>query len=164
MRPLLLTLAVALSTLTACSNQTVSGQELEGFSTPVKAKNFIVYSAQQQTIPAGKKAAVDLQFYVVDGFHVNSHRPKSELLIRTDLKLDPTPGVTAGELVYPLGKPFQLGDETLDVYTGAFAVTLPLSVTAGDHLIHGTLRYQACDHAACFPVKSLPVEIQVRAK
>ncbi len=154
----LLALACALSCFA------VSGQEMEGFSAPVKAKEFVVYAAEEQTVPAGKKGAVDLQFHVVDGFHVNSHRPKSELLIRTELKLDPAVGVTTGELLYPSGKPYQLGDETLDVYTGAFAVTVPIQATTGSHTIHGELRYQACDRAACYPVKKLPVEIVVQAK
>jgi hypothetical protein len=28
----------------------------------------------------------------------------------------------------------------------------------------GTLRYQACDHAACYPPKSLPVQVIFTAR
>lgn len=153
-----------LALVCALSSLALPAQELEGFSTPVKAKEFVVYAAEEQTVPAGKKSAVDLQFHVVEGFHVNSHQPKSELLIRTDLKLDSAAGVTTGDVRYPAGRPYQLGDDTLDVYTGAFAVTVPLVATTGTHTIHGELRYQACDKAACYPVRKLPVEIVVQAK
>lgn len=142
----------------------VSGQQIEGFSAPVKSKQFVVYAAEEQTVPAGKKGAVDLQFHVIDGYHVNSHRPKSELQIRTELKLDEAAGVTTGDPTYPGGKPYRLADETLDVYTGAFAVTVPILATAGGHSIHGVLRYQACDKSACYPVRALPVELVVQAK
>jgi len=32
------------------------------------------------------------------------------------------------------------------------------------HTIDGSLRYQACDKAACYPPKSLPVQVMVAAK
>jgi hypothetical protein len=35
---------------------------------------------------------------------------------------------------------------------------------AGAHTVNGTLRYQACDNAACYPPKSLPVQMVFTAK
>ena len=34
----------------------------------------------------------------------------------------------------------------------------------GEHTVDGMLRYQACDKAACYPPKSLPVQVELMAK
>ena len=138
-----------------------------GFENASKPKAYIVYAAEPQTIAAGKKAVVELHFKVQDGFHVNSHTPKSELLIPTNLKLDAADGVKAAALEYPAGVPYSFSfepNEKLDVYQGSFTVKLPVVATAGEHVLSGTLRYQACDHAACYPPKTLPVQVLFTAK
>jgi hypothetical protein len=110
---------------------------------------------------------LELHFQVVDGFHVNSHTPKSELLIPTQILLQPAAGVKADAVEYPAGTSYSFSfdpSEKLDVYTGAFTVKLPVVAEAGTHTVDGTLRYQACDHAACYPPKSLPVQVIFTAK
>jgi len=134
---------------------------------PVKPKSYVVYAAESQTVPAGKAGVLELRFHVVDGFHVNSHTPKSELLIPTALKLDAADGVKAGTLEYPAGKAYSFSfdpSEKLDVYAGDFTVKLPVVAAAGEHTVSGILRYQACDNAACYPPKTLPVQILFTAK
>jgi DsbC/DsbD-like thiol-disulfide interchange protein len=133
----------------------------------VKAKSYIVYAAEQQSVPAGKRSVVELHFRVVDGFHVNSHTPKSELLIPTQITLQPAAGVKLAAVEYPAGTSYSLEadpSEKLDVYTGAFTVKLPVVAAAGEHAVDGTLHYQACDHAACYPPKNLPVHVTFTAK
>ena len=134
---------------------------------PAKPKQYVMYVNDQPMVPAGKKSAVELRFKVMDGFHVNSHTPKSELLIPTRLTLQPGDGVKAGEVEYPKGTEyafeFQPG-EKLDVYSGSFVVKVPVEVSAGEHTVGGTLRYQASDHAASYPPKSLPVSLVVVGK
>jgi hypothetical protein len=36
------------------------------------------------------------------------------------------------------------------------------SVVPGKYAVRGTLRYQACDNAQCFPPKTLPVNFDVK--
>lgn len=130
-------------------------------------KSYVTYSAEPQTIAAGKQAAVELRFHVNQGYHVNSHTPKSELLIPTVLTLAPADGVKPGALQYPAGKMFSFSfdpKEKLDVYAGDFTVKLPLIAAPGEHTLNGTLHYQACDNAACYPPRSLPVQLIVTAK
>jgi Disulphide bond corrector protein DsbC. len=118
-------------------------------------------------VKPGKKAVVELRFKVAEGFHVNSHTPKSELLIPTNLTLQPAAGVKAAAIEYPAGTEYSFSfepNEKLDVYSGAFTVKLPVVVEAGSHTVSGVLRYQACDNAACYPPKSLPVEVVLTAK
>jgi Disulphide bond corrector protein DsbC len=112
---------------------------------------------------------VDLNFRVASGFHINSNSPKSEFLIPTALKMDLPTDIILGKIDYPAGQdlsfPFS-PDEKLNVYSGDFTIALavhPLhSVVPGKYVMHGVLRYQACDNAQCFPPKTLPVSFEVK--
>lgn len=134
---------------------------------PAKTKQYITYVAEEQKLTAGKNSALVLRFQVNEGFHVNSHTPKSELLIPTNLTFQPSVGVKASAAEYPAGTSYSFSfepNEKLDVYTGTFTVKVPVVAEAGSHTLNGTLRYQACDNAACYPPKSLPVQVLVTAK
>lgn len=121
------------------------------------------------TAQRAAQTKVKIDFRVASGFHINSNAPKSEFLIPTGLKMDPPTDIVLGKTEYPEGKdlsfPFS-PDEKLNVYSGDFAITLsvhPLhSVVPGKYVMHGALRYQACDNAQCFPPKSLPVSFEVK--
>jgi Disulphide bond corrector protein DsbC len=120
------------------------------------------------TITRGKSNRVNLRFHIGSGFHVNSNKPRSEFLIPTALKLNAPTDIVIGRVNYPAGEemsfPFAPEDK-LSVYTGEFPLAVevrPLaSVYPGKYKIHGELRYQACDNAACYPPKKLPVEFEV---
>jgi hypothetical protein len=134
---------------------------------PVRTKSYVTYDAEPQVIQAGKRSVLELRFQVVNGYHVNSHTPKSELLIPTTIVLQPAGGVKAETTEYPAGTEFSFSfspKDKLDVYAGDFTVKLPVVAAAGTHEMDGTLRYQACDHAACYPPKSLPVHVLFTAK
>jgi DsbC/DsbD-like thiol-disulfide interchange protein len=134
---------------------------------PAKSRAYVNYTAEAQTVPAGKHGMLQLHFQLLQGFHVNSHTPKSKLLIPTALTLQPAPGVTAGQLEYPAGQPFSFSfdpNEKVDVYAGAFIVKVPVTSTPGNHTMDATLKYQACDNASCYPPKTLPVKIMFTAK
>jgi DsbC/DsbD-like thiol-disulfide interchange protein len=138
-----------------------------GMDAPAKPKEYVVYAAEPQNIPAGRPSTVELRFHMVPGYHVNSHTPKSELLIATTLTLQPAAGVKAGSLEYPAGKPYSFSfdpSEKLDVYMGEFTVKLPVVASAGEHTLDGSLKYQACDNASCYPPRTLPVKIVFTAK
>jgi Thiol:disulfide interchange protein DsbD, N-terminal len=143
-------------------------QQIGNLDAPAaKPKAYVVYAAEQQNVAAGKRSVLELHFRVVDGFHVNSHTPKSELLIPTQIAFQPAAGVKAEAVEYPAGTSYSFSfdpTEKLDVYTGAFTMKLPVVAEAGTHTVDGTLRYQACDHAACYPPKSLPVQVIFTAK
>ena len=116
-----------------------------------------------------EQTMVRLDFRVATGFHINSNAPKSEFLIPTALKMDLPTDIVLGKIEYPDGQdlsfPFS-PDEKLSVYSGDFAINLvvhPLkSVVPGKYVMHGVLRYQACDNAQCFPPKTVPVSFDVK--
>jgi hypothetical protein len=121
------------------------------------------------TIKQGKSSSVPLSFRVASGYHINSNRPKSEFLIPTTLKVDATTDILIGKIAYPEGQDMSFTfapDEKLNVYTGDFEVDVlvrPLrDVQVGKYVIRGTLKYQACDNAACYPPKQLPVSFDVK--
>jgi hypothetical protein len=131
------------------------------------AKAYVLYAAEAQTVPAGKPGVIELRFHLVEGYHVNSHTPKSELLIPTTLTFQTVDGVKAGPLQYPAGQPFSFSfdpSDKLDVYAKDFTVKLPVVASAGPHTIDGSLKYQACDHASCYPPRTLPVKVVFTAK
>lgn len=140
------------------------GQEMDlGIGpAPVKGQQ-VAYVAEPLTVRAGRPAELELRFQVKPGFHVNSHAPKSELLLRTQVELAGA-GVQVGAVAYPAGKQFRLGNETLDVYADDFTVRVPVRAATGAHTLEGALRYQACDRAACFPPRTLPVVVVFEAK
>lgn len=134
---------------------------------PGKPKTYILYAAEPQTVPAGHHAVLELRFQVMPGYHVNSHTPKSQFLIPTVLTLQPANGVKADPLEYPAGKPYSFAfdpNDKLDIYAGDFIVKLPVVAAPGDHTLDGTLRYQACDNASCYPPRTLPVKVVFTAK
>jgi hypothetical protein len=132
-----------------------------------KPKSNVLYVSEPHTIAAGKRSVIELNFKVVDGFHVNSHTPKSDFLIPTVLKAQPAAGVSESVPEYSSGQEYSFSfspNEKLDVYSGSFTVKLPVVAQAGDHTVDAVLHYQACDHAACYPPKSLPVQVLFTAK
>jgi|SRR5580698_5122051 hypothetical protein len=121
------------------------------------------------TAVQGKPATVPLLFRVASGYHINSNQPKSEFLIPTALKVEATTDIVIGKTTYPEGKDMSFAfdpDEKLNVYTGDFSVDVLvrplLSVQPGKYIVRGTLKYQACDNAACYPPKQLPVSFDVK--
>ena len=134
---------------------------------PIKARQYVQYDSEAQVLPAGRRAMLELRFKVLPGYHVNSHVPKSELLLPTKVELGPEAGVRLSAAEYPAGMPFSFPidpAEKLDVYAGDFVVRVPVVASAGQHELKGSLIYQACNNAACYPPKTLPVDVVFTAR
>jgi hypothetical protein len=137
--------------------------------TPGKAPTLTVAPVPLTTTPRAVATMVNLDFRVPPGYHINSNTPKSEFLIPTALKMDLPTDIILGKIEYPAGEdrafPFS-PDEKLSVYSGDFTIAVavhPLhSVVPGKYEMRGVLRYQACDNAACYPPKNLPVSFEVK--
>jgi DsbC/DsbD-like thiol-disulfide interchange protein len=134
-----------------------------------KAPSVTMSPPAVSAIPRGKAGAVELQFRVSPGFHINSNQPTAEYLIPTTLKMDPPTDIVVGKITYPKGKEMSFAfapDEKLSVYSGSFMLAVsvrPLaSVLPGKYELRGELKYQACDNAQCFPPKKLPVQFEVK--
>jgi DsbC/DsbD-like thiol-disulfide interchange protein len=146
----------------------LAAYQMESLNAPApKQKSYVEYVAEGQVVKAGVRSVLDLRFHIVDGFHVNSHTPRSDFLIPTKIVLQPAAGVSAEVAEYPAGSDYSFSfDPTnkLSVYARDFTVKVPVVAVAGAHTISGSLHYQACDHAACYPPRSLPVRVIFTAK
>jgi hypothetical protein len=140
-----------------------------GADEPKLARVYVSFEgASNPTITPSRAARVELHFRVKQGYHINSNRPRSELLIPTSLRLEPPSDLAAGGVVYPPGKdlafPFD-PSEKLNVYSGPFTVIARLgaakTANTGNFTVHGKLKYQACSDNACFPPKDIPVQFDV---
>lgn len=121
------------------------------------------------SIARGKASTVELEFHISSGFHINSNKPAAEYLIPTTLKVEPPTDIVVGRITYPPGEEMSFAfapEEKLSVYSGGFTLSVqvrPLaSVLPSKYELRGTLRYQACDNAQCYPPKNLPVQFQVK--
>jgi DsbC/DsbD-like thiol-disulfide interchange protein len=141
--------------------------QISGTGAPRGGKGHVDFVAEAQTVVANKPAVVKLRFRVDPGFHINSHAPKSDMLIPTKLLVEEGDGVTVSDVDFPAGTPYSFAFEPkqkLDVYTGEVTLTAHVKIAPGSHTMKGALHYQACDQAACYPPKTLPIEQPVSAK
>jgi len=142
-----------------------SAQDLMGSKRP----SVSLLPAGITPVTGGKAGQAELRFRISSGFHINSNTPKSEFLIPTVLKLNAPTDIVVGKITYPQGQEMSFPfapNEKLSVYSGEFAVGVlvrPLhNVIPGKYMFRGQLRYQACDNAACYPPKNLPVQFEVK--
>ncbi len=132
------------------------------------AKGMVSYLFPEQvSIPAQKSTAVDLHFRVADGLHINSHTPREKSLIATNLAVAETSALKVTGVEFPAGTDYAFAfdpSEKLSVYTGEFTLKAHLTAPAGNYMLQGLLRYQACDSRSCYPPKTIPVAVDVIAK
>jgi cytochrome c biogenesis DsbD-like protein len=116
----------------------------------------------------GASTGVEMDFRIGSEFHINSHQPKADYLIPTVLKLNAPEQISVADLKYPAGEEMAFAfspNEKLSVYSGDFSINAvlkaPANAAAGSYPVKGELRFQACDHSACYPPRSIPVQFQV---
>lgn len=148
--------------------RTVQAQQINvGQAAPSGPRGHVQFAAEPQTIAAGKPTTLQLRFHVDPGFHINSHTPKSEMLIPTKIAVEDAPDMSVTGVDFPQGTLYSFSfepKEKLDVYTGDVTLTVHLTAKPGAHTLKGALRYQACDSTACYPPKMLLVEQPFTAK
>ena len=117
---------------------------------------------------AGKRGAVvqaKIPLIVDAGFHVNSNTPNEEYLIPLKLTWKSTGALEGGQVIYPkaMQEKYEFSEKPLSVFTGRFEVTANFKVSAnapaGPGVAGGQLRYQACNDKACFPPKTVEINV-----
>ncbi|HEV2135206.1 MAG TPA: protein-disulfide reductase DsbD domain-containing protein [Terracidiphilus sp.] len=122
---------------------------------------------EQVHLPAGKASEVALHFRIVEGMHINSHTPHDDFLIPTTFSIPTGAGVRLDSAKYPAGNDISLPSAPnmkLNVYSGEFVVQTHMVATPGNHLIKGTLHFQACNMSQCLPPQTITAAIDVVAK
>jgi thiol:disulfide interchange protein len=157
-------LLFAVSVAAAAGAQSSKELDLDGTGQHQRV-NFL--GPDNQSVVAGKVSPVQLRFSIADDFHINSHTPKSDFLLPTRLLAIDEPGMNTRAVDFPPGEEYAFSFDPktkLDVYSGEFTLLAHVTAERGEHTFHAVLRYQACDHAACYPPKELPVEVKVQAR
>ena len=140
------------------------GAGLPNPATVVKPQAYV----STEPVPEGKEFQIAVVVDIARGFHMNSHKPTDEYLIPTSLTAQIPAGFQLADTLYPEGKLEKFSfspNKALDVYTGR--VTLKMRVMTqgnaplGQATIPLTLRYQACNDAACLPPVKVPVMVPV---
>ena len=119
-------------------------------------------------VRAGTTVRTALGVRLPEGLHVNSNQPRDPLLIPIVLTVDPPPGVSVLEIVYP--EPTDLrqegADQPLSVFERTFAIGVRLELAedlaVGPLVVPARLRYQACDETVCYRPLTVPVEWTLR--
>ncbi len=156
-------LIVLSSAIFSISN--LSAQDIPGRKPP----SVTMVDPGLTSVVRGKAGNIDLFFRVTPGFHVNSNKPHSEFLIPTTLRLTAPTDIVIGVVNYPAGVersfPFAPTDK-MSVYGSQFVINFAMrplaSVIPGKYAVHGTLKYQACDDATCYPPKQIPVTFLIK--
>ena len=103
---------------------------------------------------AGSTFRVAVEARLDPGFHVNSNRPLDEGLIATSLTVEPPDGIILESIAWPESFLFTVGQDDLAVFGEEFIIGVTLSLDPelplGEHVVRGTLRYQACDDRMCY--------------
>jgi cytochrome c biogenesis protein CcdA len=107
-------------------------------------------------VHAGSSPRAAVQIRLEEGFHTNANKPRDPNLIPIELTLEPPPGVSVTEIVYP--EPIELrqegADQPLLVFERDFTIGVLFNIAGnvanGEVSVPGNLRYQACDEKACY--------------
>jgi DsbC/DsbD-like thiol-disulfide interchange protein len=155
-------LAVSLISLAAPHGATAEPQGLPSAAAVVKPQAYV----SLDPVPRGREFEVAITVEIARGFHMNSHKPSDDYLIPTTITPQLPPGIKLADTIYPAGqlKKFTFSpNKPLDVYTGSVTLKLKLLAQAnaalGNMTIPVTLRYQACNDAACLPPVKVPVNV-----
>ena len=122
---------------------------------------------EQVNVTAGRATPVALHFRVAPGLHINSHAPSDDFLIPTVFSFPQAAGVRLSDFSYPAGAELTLPIDPktkLSVYTGEFVIHARVVAARGDHMLQGTLHYQACNLNQCMPPKTITVPLDVIGK
>lgn len=161
-------IGIAIALAAGCAAVTL-GQFIGNTPTRVLPKTPpVAYLYPEQVhLPAGKPSEVALHFRVIEGMHINSHTPHDDFLIPTTFSIPSGSGVRLESTNYPDGDDITLPSVPrmkLNVYSGEFVVQTHMTAAAGNHLIKGTLHFQACNMSQCLPPQTITAAIDVVAK
>lgn len=163
---------------TAESNKSLNGRspsqnaEVVNASTPEKnkfdASKVVALTIEKAEIKVGGTGAAEIKLKIESPYHVNSNPPSEKTFIPLELSFENGDGITAGKTIYPKGdlKKFTFsGDKQLSVYSGEILVKLPLnakkSVSAGEKVLRGKLKFQPCDEEVCYRPQTIDVNLPV---
>lgn len=116
---------------------------------------------------AGATVVLPMELQLANGYHVNSNTPSDPYFIPLTLKWDEGAlRVKAVKFPAPFNEKFAFSDKPLSVFKEDFKVIttleVPANTAAGEVVLSGKLRYQACSDKACLPPRTITVSATVQ--
>jgi hypothetical protein len=102
---------------------------------------------------------------ILEGFHVNSNKPNDETLIPTTVTWTALGALEGAKVTFPKpsSEKYEFSPTPLSVFSGNIELIVAFKVSAnaaaGPGVASGKLRYQACNNRACFPPKTVDVNV-----
>jgi thiol:disulfide interchange protein DsbD len=116
-------------------------------------------------VKRGEPAKQVLKAVILQGFHVNSDKPRDEFLIPLKLTWDAVGPLETKFISYPKPEEMTLNGSQMLVYTGTVPIETVFAVAKdapkGQATITGKLKYQACNEHMCFRPSTLDVHFAV---
>jgi thiol:disulfide interchange protein DsbD len=137
---------------------------------PVPASNTIVaprLAADRDQLVQGTPFRLAVVADIKAGWHVNSHTPKEDFLIPTEVRLKSAPGLSFSAVTYPKHKEtkFSFSDQPLAVYEGRAVFLVPGTVDAkaapGPRTLAAVISYQPCNDNQCLPPAELTASLTI---
>jgi cytochrome c biogenesis protein CcdA len=131
---------------------------------PIPASNTIIaprLAADADRLVAGSPFRLAVVADIKAGWHVNSHTPKEDFLIPTEIRIKPVAGLVFSPVKYPKHKEtkFSFSDQPLAVYEGrtVFFVsgTAEAKAAPGPRTLIAVISYQPCNDNQCLPPAEL---------
>ena len=134
---------------------------------PPAPSSLVKVRAAGVAVVAGGSTVAQLDLAIEPSWHINANPPSPDYMIPTLVQLKPALGVSAGKITYPAATKLKVefDPEPLSVYTQSVTIPLPINAAAtaenGTHVLHGTVRYQACNDQVCTAPTTIPFTIEV---
>ncbi len=141
-----------------------------GLAQPAPASNTIVaprLAADSDRLVQGRPFRLAFVAEIKAGWHVNSHTPKEDFLIPTEVLFKPERGIPLSPVQYPKHKEtkFSFSDQPLAVYEGraVFLVsgTVDEKAAAGPRTLMARISYQPCNDNQCLPPAELTASLTI---
>jgi len=116
-------------------------------------------------VKQGVATKLELVLDIDNGYHINSNRPSDKNLVATALIFDKTQGIALSPVAYPKARmqKFEFSKTPLSVFEGKTVLRLTAraapTLSAGDHVLKGKLKLQACDNQVCLRPQTVDVQI-----
>lgn len=150
------------------------GGASDGASQVIDTRHLrLTSSASLATVHWGQRLALVADIQLKPGMHV--YAPGVEGYIPIDFKLTPSPAFQPHPPGYPPARQLHLKaiGETVPGYQGHFRVAEDITIApdaqvkpvlspAGELVVEGSLRYQACDAKVCYPPQTIPLRWTLR--
>jgi DsbC/DsbD-like thiol-disulfide interchange protein len=106
-----------------------------------------------------------LQADIGSGYVVVAQQARGAGLLPLSLKLNDSQYLKTGPPSFPTAQASMVGERQVAGYAATLRIMLPVTISpqapAGEIVLSGELRYQACDEARCLSAHTLPIALVI---